>query len=87
MSPRLHRGAPALALTLLFVACGGGSSGGGATPSPPPPPGDPTLPDPQYRASYLSPFSAGCDGGQTGVVYTTAEVEPMVAVDPTNTNR
>jgi len=87
VSPRLHRGAPALALTLLFVACGGGSSGGGATPSPPPPPGDPTLPDPQYRASYLSPFSAGCDGGQTGVVYTNAEVEPMVAVDPTNPNR
>ena len=78
---RLRRGASAHALTLLFVACNGGASGG---PPPPPPPGDPTLPDPQYRASYLSPFAAGCDGGQNGVVYTNAEVEPLVAVDPTD---
>jgi len=80
---RLRRGASAHALTLLFVACNGGASGG---PPPPPPPGDPTLPDPQYRASYLSPFAAGCDGGQSGVVYTNAEVEPLVAVDPTDPN-
>jgi len=80
---RVHRTASALALTLLFAACGGGGSG-----APSPPPGDPALPDPQYRASYLSPFSAGCDGGQGGgSVYTNAEVEPMVAVDPTNPNR
>jgi hypothetical protein len=84
VSPRVHRGAPALALFLLSVACGGGSSGSGGTPLPPP--GDPTLPDPQYRASYLSPFSAGCDGGRAGA-YTNAEVEPMVAVDPTNPSR
>ena len=74
---RVHGRAAAFALTLLFVACGGGGSGRG----------DPTLPDPQYRASYLSPFSAGCDGGQAGVVHTNAEVEPMVAVDPTNPSR
>ena len=80
---RVHRTASALALTLLFAACGGGGSG-----APSPPPGDPALPDPQYRALYLSPFSAGCDGGQGGgSVYTNAEVEPMVAVDPTNPNR
>jgi hypothetical protein len=84
--PGVHRGASALAATLLFVACSGGSPGG-ATPSPLPPPGDPTLPDPQYRASYLSPFPAGCDGRQVGDVYTNAEVEPMVAVDPTNPDR
>jgi hypothetical protein len=63
-----------------MAACGGG---GPVTP----PPGDSTLPDPQYRASYLSPFSAGCDGGQAGFAYTNAEVEPMVAVDPTDPNR
>jgi hypothetical protein len=84
VSALARRGATAVALALLLAACGGGGSG---TPSPPPPPGDPTLPDPQYRASYLSPFPAGCDGTQAGVVYTNAEVEPMVAVDPTKSSR
>src|SRR5437870_11559551 len=36
-------------------------------------------------ASGSSPFSAGCEGGgQTGTSYLNAEVEPRVAVDPTD---
>lgn len=35
--------------------------------------------------SGLSPFTPGCEGApQTGTVYPNAEVEPWVAVDPTN---
>jgi len=80
---RLHPGASALSWTILFVACGGGAPDGGTIR----PPGDPTLPDPQYRASYLSPLAAGCDGAPAGGVYANAEVEPMVAVDPTDASR
>ncbi len=43
----------------------------------------PPSPDPQFRASNLSPFAAGCDGAPaTGTVYVNAEVEPYVAVNP-----
>jgi hypothetical protein len=76
--------ASALACAALLAGCGGGSSGGG---TPIPPPVNPTLPDPQYRVSYLSPFAAGCDGAQTGTAYVNAEVEPMVAVDPAHPGR
>ncbi len=39
------------------------------------------------QASGASPFVAGCDGvGSTGVVQVGAEVEPYVAVNPTNAN-
>jgi hypothetical protein len=40
-----------------------------------------------YLVSATSPFAVGCDGvAATGTLYTNAEVEPYVAVDPTNTN-
>jgi len=85
MSDPARRRSGAFALGLLLASCGGGAAGGG-TPIVPPP-GDPTLADPQYRVSYLTPFAAGCDGVQDGTVYPSAEVEPMVAVDPTNPGR
>ena len=44
-----------------------------------------SLPDPQYRASHLSPFAAGCEGTPViGTLYTNAEVEPYVVVNPLN---
>ena len=43
------------------------------------------LHDPQFLASTASPFPPGCDGvAATGALYENAEVEPMVAVNPTN---
>ncbi len=42
-------------------------------------------PDPQFAASAASPFAPGCDGAPvTGALFENAEVEPMVAVNPTN---
>ena len=42
-------------------------------------------PDPQFPASAASPFAPGCDNvTATGTLFQNAEVEPMVAVDPTN---
>ena len=42
-------------------------------------------PDPQFTASAQSPFASGCDNvAATGTLFPNAEVEPMVAVDPTN---
>jgi len=52
---------------------------------PTPPLGDPTLPDPQFRVSFLSPFAAGCEGTPVnGTLYANTEVEPFVAVNPAN---
>ncbi|HEX7838937.1 MAG TPA: hypothetical protein VF469_15775 [Kofleriaceae bacterium] len=36
------------------------------------------------RVSGASPFGAGCGGAQPGVAFTSVEVEPSVAVDPTD---
>jgi hypothetical protein len=81
------RNAAIFCCVVFLQACGGGG-GGGSPPAmmpPTPPPGDPTLPDPQYRVSYLSPFAAGCEGTPvSGTLYTNAEVEPFVAVNPAN---
>src|SRR6266550_8882323 len=64
---------------LLLAGCGGGG-GGGDNNSPPPD-------DPQFRVSGASPFAPGCDGIPAfGILYINAEVEPMVAVNPRNTN-
>ncbi len=42
---------------------------------------------PQYRVSPVSPFLPNCEGaGQTGTAYLNAEVEPSVAVNPSNTD-
>jgi len=41
--------------------------------------------DPQFRASDASAFVAGCDNvAANGTLFQNAEVEPMLAVDPTN---
>ena len=73
-------------LLLTLAACGGGGDGdSGVTPPPPPPPPPPPATDPQYLASGPSPFLLNCDGGSTtGTLYQNAEVEPYLAVDPTN---
>jgi hypothetical protein len=84
----LSRLRTAVALSGLIIVCACGGGGGGSPPpmTPLPPPGNPNLPDPQFRASYLSPFAAGCDGAAViGTLYTNAEVEPYVAVNPANT--
>ena len=80
------------ASVLLMSGCGGGSSNSPAVmqppppPSPPPPPPPPTL-DPQYRASAHSPFALNCEGAAiSGTVYTNAEVEPSLAINPANTH-
>jgi len=45
------------------------------------------LVDAVTRASGLSPFATGCEGVPTaGVAHTGAEVEPSIAVNPTNPN-
>lgn len=45
------------------------------------------LPGPLSVASGPSPFAAGCEGvPQSGTLFENAEVEPRVAVDPSNTN-
>src|SRR5215471_8428760 len=82
----LLRTAVAVCAGVILCSCGGGGGGSSPPATPPtPPPGDPTLPDPQVRVSYLSPFAAGCEGAPgTGTLYLNAEVEPYVAVNPNN---
>jgi hypothetical protein len=42
---------------------------------------------PQYRVSVASPFITNCEGiTQTGTVFTNAEVEPSIAVNPANSD-
>jgi BNR repeat-like domain len=75
--------AAAIACALLLAACGGGGGGssGGGTPPPPPP-----APDPQFRVSGPTLFAAGCDlVPAVGTLYVNAEVEPMISVNPKNT--
>ncbi len=44
-----------------------------------------TLPDPQFRASAATPFADGCDlSPPTGALFANSEVEPYIAVNPTN---
>lgn len=70
-----------LAVVLALCACSGGGGDGSSTPPP-----TPSTPEPIDRAvSGLSPFAAGC-GGAGGTLYTSAEVEPHLAVDPRDGN-
>lgn len=71
----------------LVVSCGGGSSEGtDSNPSPAPPasvPVPPLVPDTAQVVSGPSPFAPHCTGGaESGTVYTNAEVEPYIAVNP-----
>ena len=76
-----------LVASILLVACsGGGGSGGPTTPTGPGtvptlPPATPGL------VSGTSGFSANCAGASNqGTLYTNAEVEPHVAINPINPN-
>ena len=87
---RKYRSSPLpflLALSIVLVACsGGGGSSGTTTPTgpgtvPTVPPATPGL------VSGTSGFSANCSGASNqGTLYTNAEVEPHVAINPTNPN-
>jgi len=66
---------------LLLAACGGGGDGAASSPPPSVPP--PPSPDDPVRVSGLTPFTPGCNGaGIGGTLYSSAEVEPFVAVNP-----
>ena len=66
---------------LLLAGCGG-DGGGSSNDATTPPPADP-----QIRISGTSPFAPGCDGAlPTATVYVNSEVEPHVAVNPSNAN-
>ena len=84
MTPPSH--APRLALlavvaVIVFAGCSGG--GGSSDPAPPPPP---PL-DTQVRLTGVSPFAPGCDQATpAGALYVNSEVEPHVAVNPSNPN-
>ena len=82
--PAAHAAFRAFCLSIVVVVAGcGGDGGGSPDPEPPPPP---SL-DPQVRITGTSPFTAGCDGVlPTGTVYVNSEVEPHVAVNPSNPN-
>jgi hypothetical protein len=71
---------------MAFVAACGGGGGGGS--DPPPPPAAPQPPAGNGSiASAPSPMEAACTGGASaGTLYTNAEVEPYVAVNPANAN-
>ncbi|MGB9430244.1 MAG: sialidase family protein [Gammaproteobacteria bacterium] len=75
-----------LAASLALAGCGGGSGSNSSATMPPPatttlpPPGAPLV-----RVSGPSPYNANCGGAMSGSVnYQDAEVEPYVAVNPTN---
>ena len=70
----------AAAGVVLLVSCGGGDDGGGSVPVPPP-----FTSVPLVRVSPASTLAAGCNGSpQTGTLYVDAEVEPFVAINPSN---
>ena len=84
-APPLRKAAAAMLFgtALLLAGCGGGGGGDGAAPSPPPSVPTPPSPDDPVRVSGLTPFTAGCNGaGIGGTLYSNAEVEPYVAVNP-----
>jgi len=60
---------------------GGGGGGGSAGGVPPP------VADAPVRVTGTTPFAPGCDGGAGfGTPYASAEVEPMIAVNPRDAN-
>ncbi len=79
------RRAVVLAAVLALAACGGGGGGGGGGPADggTAPPVPVPVPDVPVRVTGTTPFAAGCDGGAGfGTRYASAEVEPMIAVNP-----
>ena len=75
-------GAAGLLGLAILAGCGGGGSSASIPVSPVFPPPSASL----SQASAATPFSGSCNGAtQTGTLYLQAEVEPYVAVNPTNT--
>ena len=70
--------------TLVLGACSGG---GGNSSTTAPDPAPIALPTPPGLVSAASAFTAGCAGvPNPGTLYANAEVEPHIAVNPTNPN-
>ena len=81
MSRVLERLTLTVALTLASACGGGGGGDDSAGPSDQPPAGNGVI------ASAASPMDRNCTGGASaGTLYLNAEVEPFVAVNPTNPN-
>lgn len=71
---------------LIGCSGGGGSTSTPTTPTPPPTPSPPTTPAPGV-VSGPSQLVVNCDGvPANGTVFVNAEVEPHVAINPTNPN-
>jgi len=74
---------------LICAACGGGSGSGPDGSGPLPPPAVPPVfsTSTAVRVSQVTPFASGClsvPGGAT--VYVNSEVEPHLAIDPSDSN-
>ena len=86
--------ATAVSVITALSACGGDSSSTPAPPRPSPPPAPtpapapaalpPLITDTEVRISADSPFATNCSGTSSGTEYRNAEVEPQVALNPTN---
>lgn len=73
-------GAAGLLAAGALAGCGGSSCSGASSPVFPPPSAS------LSQASAATPFNRTCNGAaQTGTLYLQAEVEPYVALNPTNT--
>jgi hypothetical protein len=69
--------------SVAILSCNYGGSDGQLTPPIPPPP--PFTSVPLVRVSQPTTLVAGCNGAsQTGTLYLDAEVEPHMAINPTN---
>ncbi len=89
LAHRFQRIISTLLVAVLPAGCGGGSGGGGNGPGNNPPPGTPPVysSPTAVRVSQATPFSNGCLALQAGTrLYTDAEVEPHLAIDPSNPN-
>jgi len=83
MKARVYPLPAAVLAALALSACGGGGGSSSTTAASPPPlaPPSATL----VRVSQASPYPSSCGGALPGSVsYEEAEVEPYVAVNPTN---
>lgn len=77
---------PALAVLLVALLAAAGCGGDGGGPAPPQEPTVFTTPT-AVRVTRATPFGANCTAVPTGATaYTNAEVEPHLAIDPSNPN-
>jgi hypothetical protein len=77
-----------LIIATTMTSCGGGSSGANGN-EPPPPPQEPTVitTPTAVRVTAATPFNAGCLAVPAGATaYVNAEVEPHLAINPSNPN-